>query len=97
MHQEKINGVEKAYRKYGGGSKEHVKALRIYEKRVYGCYVSDLAKNAFSKKESQFKVHIGYTKTGRNRYRVFRSMKEASDFCSAVFDKTKIVLSIIEK
>lgn len=39
----KETALEKAYREHGGGSPRHIEALRAYEKRVYGCYVSELA------------------------------------------------------
>ncbi len=43
-----------------------------------------------------FKVHIGYTLTGRNRWRKFSTLADASAFCSQVFTRTGIVLSIVE-
>ena len=38
----KETALEKAYRLHGGGSKQHIAALKAYEKRTYGCYVSTL-------------------------------------------------------
>ena len=38
----KPSALEKAYAKYGAGSPQHIKALKAYEKRVYGGYVSKL-------------------------------------------------------
>lgn len=43
-----------------------------------------------------FKVHVGYTRTGRNRWRRFATLADASAFCSAIFAKTGIVLSITQ-
>lgn len=42
-----------------------------------------------------FRVHVGHTKTGRDRWRKFATLAEASAFCSEVFDRTGIVLSIV--
>ena len=43
-----------------------------------------------------FKVHIGYTATGRNRWRRYATLAEAARFCGAVFSDTGIVLTIVE-
>lgn len=42
-----------------------------------------------------FKVHIGYTRSGRNRWRKFATLAEASRFCESVRTATGIILTII--
>jgi hypothetical protein len=41
-----------------------------------------------------FRVHVGYTGTGRDRWRVFDSLKDAKEFCERVFARTGTVLTI---
>lgn len=41
-----------------------------------------------------FRVHIGYTRTGRNRWRRFATLEAATAFCQAVHKATRIVLAI---
>jgi len=41
-----------------------------------------------------FKVHIGYTRTGRNRWRRFATLEAATVFVNAVHTATRIVLTI---
>jgi hypothetical protein len=43
----------------------------------------------------RFKVHIGYTASGRNRYRRFATMDEATKFCNKVFRECGNILSIV--
>jgi len=43
-----------------------------------------------------FKVHVGYTALGRNRWRRFYTIEGARAYVSAVFNTTGIVLTIIE-
>ena len=43
-----------------------------------------------------FKVHLGYTATGRNRYARFFTLARAARFADEVFKATGIVLSIVE-
>lgn len=43
-----------------------------------------------------FKVNIGYTRDGHERNRWFETEAEARAFCSEVFDRTGVVLSIVE-
>lgn len=43
-----------------------------------------------------YRVHIGYTITGRDRWRCFATLEQAREFCDSVFRATKIVLTIIE-
>jgi len=40
------SALEKAYQKHGGSSPEHIKALKAYELRVYGCLVSKLTQGS---------------------------------------------------
>jgi hypothetical protein len=42
----------------------------------------------------KFKVHVGYTATGRNRWRRFETLALASAFCEAVHRETGVFLSI---
>lgn len=42
-----------------------------------------------------FRVHIGYTITGRNRWRKFATLAEASTYCDRVFRRRGVVLSIV--
>lgn len=44
-----------------------------------------------------YKVHIGYTLTGRNRWRHFATLTLAALFCGTVHEKTGIVLSIVRE
>lgn len=41
-----------------------------------------------------YRVHVGYTRQGRNRWRRFATLAEASAFCQTVFRRTRIVLTI---
>ncbi len=41
-----------------------------------------------------FRVHIGYSPKGRNRWRRFPSIVAATSFCSRVFAASGVVLSI---
>lgn len=41
-----------------------------------------------------FKVHIGYTPTGRNRYVYFDTLEAAKEYCSKAFRALSVVLSI---
>lgn len=43
-----------------------------------------------------YRVHIGYTRTGRDRWRKFATLADASRFCEAVWQATGIILSIQE-
>lgn len=43
-----------------------------------------------------FKVHIGYTRKGRDRWRRFETMAEAIAFCQRIFAATSVVLSIVK-
>lgn len=43
-----------------------------------------------------YKVHVGYTPKGRDRWKRFAGFDAAQKFCSEVFTKTGIVLAIIE-
>ena len=43
-----------------------------------------------------YKVHIGYTRAGRNRWRRFSTLETASQFCERVRQATGIILSILE-
>jgi hypothetical protein len=45
---------------------------------------------------NRFKVHIGYTDTGRNRWRTFADLNAANTFCEQVRRATQIVLTVIE-
>lgn len=42
-----------------------------------------------------FKVHIGYTRNGRNRWRKFPTFTAASSFCEAARKATGIILTIV--
>ena len=44
----------------------------------------------------KYRVHIGYTKRGNDRYAYFTTLGEAANFCGDVFAKRNIVLSITE-
>lgn len=43
-----------------------------------------------------FKVHVGYTKTGSDRWKRYATLAEASAACEAVRKKTGIILTIIK-
>jgi hypothetical protein len=43
----------------------------------------------------RYKVHIGFTVTGRNRWRKFATLEGASMFCGRIWRESGIVLSII--
>lgn len=43
-----------------------------------------------------FKVHVGYTSKGRDRWKRFATFEAAQRLCSEVFTKTGVVLAIIE-
>lgn len=45
--------------------------------------------------KSSYKVHIGYTSKGNDKWRKFGTMEAASSFCNEVFSRTKVVLSIV--
>ncbi len=42
-----------------------------------------------------YKVHIGYSLTGRTRYRNFSTLQAAKDFCERVWQASGVVLSIV--
>lgn len=42
----------------------------------------------------RYKVNIGFTATGKPRFRRFATLEEATALCSEVFQKSGIVLSI---
>jgi hypothetical protein len=44
----------------------------------------------------RFKVHIGYTANGRDRWKRYATLDEAQEVCNRVFAETKIVLCIVE-
>lgn len=44
----------------------------------------------------RYKVHIGYTRKGRYRWKFFDTIEEATALVSAVFQETKIVLAILK-
>lgn len=41
-----------------------------------------------------YQVHIGYTRTGRDKWRTFDTLAEAFLFVRKVFERSRIVLSI---
>lgn len=43
-----------------------------------------------------YRVHVGYTRKGNDRYVRFASLESARKFCSEVFDKTGKVLAIVQ-
>ena len=43
-----------------------------------------------------FLVNVGFTETGRARNRRFSTLDEARAFVSRAFDRTGVVLSIVE-
>lgn len=43
----------------------------------------------------RYKVHVGYTATGRNRWRRFTDLNSAQAFCNQVCRATRIVLTIL--
>jgi hypothetical protein len=43
-----------------------------------------------------YKVGIGYTQTGREKWRKFDNFDDAQSFCSEVHQKTGIILTIIK-
>jgi hypothetical protein len=42
-----------------------------------------------------YKVHIGYTRTGRDRWRTFATPADASAFCESVRQATGQILTVI--
>lgn len=42
-----------------------------------------------------YKVGIGYTPKGNERWKKFDSIEAASSFCSEVFSRTGIILTIV--
>lgn len=47
-----------------------------------------------SENAKKFRVHVGYTSNGRNRWRYFPSADAARPFLSDVFNRTGVVLSV---
>lgn len=45
----------------------------------------------------KYRVHVGYTETGEDRWRLFDTFDEASRFCREVFQEKGVVLTIEEK
>lgn len=43
-----------------------------------------------------YKVHIGYTPKGRDKWRKFPDMDSAVKFCGEVFKRCNIVLTIVK-
>jgi len=43
----------------------------------------------------RYRVHVGYTATGRDRWRYFAALKDAQRYCSTVFARTRVVLTIM--
>jgi hypothetical protein len=43
-----------------------------------------------------YRVHIGYTRNGNDRWRYFDSLDVAVAFCGSVFRRSGLVLSITE-
>ena len=43
-----------------------------------------------------FKVHIGYTLVGRNRWKRFYTVDAANRFCEAVRQRTGVILTVIQ-
>jgi hypothetical protein len=43
-----------------------------------------------------YKVHIGYTANGRDKWRKFDTQSEASEFCNRIFAASGIILTIIK-
>jgi len=41
-----------------------------------------------------YRVHVGYTCTGRDRWRRFADLESAKEFCALIFQATRIVLCI---
>jgi viroplasmin and RNaseH domain-containing protein len=41
-----------------------------------------------------FKVHTGYSRCGKSRYKRFDTIEDASAYCNYVFARVGIVLSI---
>jgi hypothetical protein len=48
-------------------------------------------------KKPGFRVHVGYTSAGNDRWRYFWTLEDANEFCNRVIDRTKIVLAIEKK
>lgn len=44
-----------------------------------------------------YKVHIGSTRGGRERWRVFATFADAVTFCDRVHRQTGVILSIVRK
>lgn len=44
---------------------------------------------------ARYRVHVGYTRAGRNRWRRFPTLARASQFCEAVRLRTGIILTIL--
>lgn len=43
-----------------------------------------------------FKVHVGYTRSGRNRWRRFTTIDDAKAFCERIHRATGVILTIVE-
>ena len=43
-----------------------------------------------------YRVHIGYTATGRNKWRKFDTLDKAKQYCQGYFESSGIVLTIIK-
>jgi hypothetical protein len=41
-----------------------------------------------------YRVHIGYTRRGADRWRYFQTLEAASKACNAVFQQTGIILTV---
>lgn len=44
--------------------------------------------------ERGYKVHVGYSASGRDRWRHFESYEAARDFCQEAFERTGKILAI---
>lgn len=42
-----------------------------------------------------YKVHVGYTQRGKDKWRRFKTIEDAKAFCEKVYTLTGVILSII--
>jgi hypothetical protein len=42
----------------------------------------------------KYRVHLGYTRTGRNRWSYFLTVEEAMAFANDIFHRTGVVVSV---
>ena len=73
-------------------------AQKIQAERNYKAFMQSALKDAqnFLNTEA-YKVHTGYTPSGRDKWKRFDTLQNATLFCSEVFNRCGIVLTIVKR